>query len=64
MKDFLICLVVTAIIGIILYPIFDYIWCTLITHSNFKYSIFGDLIEPILFATIITIVLYLPKKKK
>lgn len=64
MKEFIICLVITAIIGVILYPIFDFVWCSVVTHSKFSYSLFGDLIEPILFATIISLVLYFPKRKK
>ena len=34
------------------YPLFDFILCKFITHSDFIYSIHSHIIQPILFALI------------
>lgn len=63
MKKLICLIIITSITGIVLYPIFDIIWCKLITNSTFSYSVHQHIIEPIIFATIISVVLYLLGKK-
>lgn len=59
--------IATSIMGIILYPLFDYVLCKFITNSQFIYSVHQHIVQPILFGFIIAIVLYVPilnKKNK
>ena len=60
---YLIILIVTcALFGIILYPLFELIFCKLITHKEFVYSIYNHLVEPIIFALIFGITYWLTLK--
>lgn len=52
--------IATSIMGIILYPLFDYLLCKFITNSEFIYSVHQHIFQPILFGFIIAIVLYAP----
>ena len=52
--------IATSIMGIILYPLFDYLLCEFITKSKFVYSIHQHVFQPILFGFIIAILLYAP----
>lgn len=52
--------IATSIMGMILYPLFDYLLCKFITHSQFTYSVHQHIIEPIIFGFIVAIVLELP----
>ena len=62
---YLIILVVTcALFGIILYPLFELIFCKLITHKEFVYSIYNHLVEPILFAIVFGITYWFFGKKR
>lgn len=39
----------TAVMGMILYPLLDYLFYTFITRSPFEYSVFQHIVEPIIF---------------
>ena len=56
--------VVTAIIGIILFPLFDFFICKFFTHSTFVYSVVKHIVEPTIFGFLMAIVLYFPFNKK
>ena len=47
---------VTALAAIILWPLFDFLWGLLITHSEFEYSVSEYILSPLLFAFVFTIV--------
>ena len=51
-KYLVILIIVTAVCGIILYPLYDFIVCRFITHSDFIYSIHSHVIQPIMFGCI------------
>ena len=52
----------TAIMGIIIWPLFDLILCKFITNSKFVYSIHNHIIQPIIFGIIISIVFWVSEK--
>ncbi len=54
----------TAIMGIILYPLFDLILCKFITNSNFVYSAHQHITQPVLFGFFMGIVLTFINSKK
>ena len=56
--------VAISIMGIILYPLFDYLLCKYITNSEFSYSVHQHIIQPVLFGCIIAFVLYAPIFKR
>ena len=57
-----------TIAGLILYPIYDLIWCKFITNSKFIYTMKDHVIQPITIGIIMTVILYAitysTKKKK
>ena len=53
----------TAIMGIITYPLFDFILNKFFTKEEFTYSIQQHLISPIIFGIILSIVLYFPLRE-
>lgn len=58
MKNLLLTILISTIIGMILSVILNIIPCIFITHVAFKYSIYNNIIQPLVFATVITIVLH------
>ena len=50
--------VATAIAGMILWPILDIIWCKAFTHSEFVYTVKEYVVQPAIFAVIITLVFF------
>lgn len=52
--------IATSIMGIILYPLFDYLLCKYITNSQFVYSAYQYIVQPILFGFIVSFVIYAP----
>lgn len=44
-----------VIMGLILYPIFDIIYCKLITDSEFVYSIEADVLKPVVICSVMGI---------
>ena len=55
--------IVTAIIGVILFPLFDFLICKFFTHTTFVYSVVKHIVEPTIFGFLMAIVLYFPFKK-
>lgn len=57
-----VCMMIAAMI---IFPLLDILWDKFISHSIFKYNIQDYIIEPIIFAAIIsTIYTFLKKKSK
>ena len=52
-----------AVFGMILYPIFDLIYCKFITNSEFAYNFHKYIIQPISFAAISGTVFWVVDKK-
>lgn len=63
-KYLIILIIAVALCGMILYPLFDLIYCKLITNSDFEYSFYKHIIQPILFAIIYSITFWLIDKKR
>ena len=62
-KYLLLLIAIYCIMGLILYPIFDIIYCKLITHTEFIYSISNDVTRPITMGIIMAITSWLLEKK-
>ena len=58
--------VTVSIMGIILYPLFDMVWCKFLTRSDFKYNVYDHIISPIIFGVTFAVIcgIYKFKKKK
>ena len=63
-KYLVVLILVVAVWGVILYPLFDLILCKFITNSEFTYSVHNHLIQPIIFACIFGTTFYLVDKKR
>ena len=63
-KHLLLLIIVISLCGMIIYPLFDFIYFKFITNSNFAYSYKSYILEPITFATIIGIVLWVLDRNK
>ena len=64
-KYLLLLIVAIIICGIILYPLFDLLYYKVIINSDFYYDIYRYIINPIIYGTILGIVLwFLDCKKK
>ena len=63
-KYLIIIIILTAVFGFILYPLFDFISCKLITNSTFVYSINKHIVQPLIFAVIYGITYWSIDKKK
>lgn len=61
-KHLIVLICAIAIAGIILYPLFDMVFCALITKSEFVYSVPDHVIEPIIFGMIIGIIFWIIEK--
>ena len=48
----------TAIVAMIIWPLFDLFYCGVIEHSEFHYSVFDHIVEPIIFAIVISLVFW------
>lgn len=57
-------IIAVSLAGIILYPLFDFLLCKFITNSEFTYSIFNHIIEPIIFGVVFGMVVWIFDKKK
>lgn len=53
-----------VLIGLILYPILDFIYCKLITKSDFVYSIEADVIKPVVVCSVMAICSWLMEKNR
>ncbi len=59
----LVFLIITYIImGLILYPLLDIIYCKLITNSDFVYSFQSDVIKPIVVCSVMGICSWVTEK--
>ena len=63
-KYLLLLLVIYVSVGLILYPILDFLYYKLITKSNFVYSIQADVIKPIAICSIMGICSWFMEKNK
>ena len=62
-QHLIIMIVMISVMGIILYPIFDYILYMFITKSNFVYSVHQYIIQPITFGCIMGTCFWIIDKK-
>ena len=46
-KHLVVLVIAYIILGLILYPVLDFIYCKLITHNEFIYSVQADVIKPV-----------------
>ncbi len=53
-----------AVSGIILYPLFDFIYYKIIANSEFVYSVNRHIIQPIIFACVFGTTFWLIDKKR
>lgn len=63
-KYLAILIITYVIMGLILYPLFDLIYCKLITNTKFVYSFQADVIKPISMGVIMGICLWVVEKNK
>lgn len=61
---YLACLIIAiSVAGMILWPIFDFVYSSIISHSEFNYSVAEYVVKPISFGAIIGLVLWLMGEK-
>lgn len=63
LKHLILSLVTTVIMGFILFPLFDFIIC-LFTQETFKYSVKDHIINPLVFCSIVAIVIWFIERRK
>ena len=63
-KHLILLILLTSILGIILYPLFDWLVSLIFTHSEFIYSTTYHIFEPIMFGTTLGVILWIIEKKK
>ena len=57
-------IVTTALFGMIIYPLLDFIICKFFTHSEFKYLVFNHIVQPVLFGCIYGVTYWSIDKKR
>ena len=57
-------IITTAIIGIIIYPLFDLVYCSVFSKAKFVYSFYDHVIDPIIFAFAFGVAYWFVSKKK
>lgn len=62
-KHLLVLIIVTALCGMAFYPLLDLIVCKLFTHSDFAYSVYNHLIQPIIFSIVFGTTFWIAEKK-
>ena len=62
-KYLVLILIIYVLMGLILYPLLDFIYCKLITKSEFVYSIQAYVIKPIVVCSVMGIISWLIEKK-
>jgi len=50
--------IVTFIAAAIIWPLLDLLWSSIISHSNFEYTLKAYILEPVIFAIIFGIIAY------
>ena len=63
-KHLVILVIAIAIFGMILYPIFDLVYCNFIINTDFVYTFHKYIIQPILFACISGTALWVVEKNR
>ncbi len=53
-----------ALLGMILYPLFDLVYYKLILKSTFTYSIENHIIQPLIFAVVYGLIFWIIDKKR
>lgn len=61
-KHLLFLIITYVIMGLILYPLFDFIYCKCITNSDFFYSVQADIIKPIVICSVMGICSWVSEK--
>ena len=62
-KYLVVLIVLVAIIGMIINPLFDLLICKFFTNSDFNYSVVDHIVEPIIFAFIFGIIIWILDNK-
>ena len=63
-KYLILLIVAVSVCGMILYPLFDLIYYKFIAHTEFVYSVYRHITQPILFACVFGTTFWLVDKKK
>ena len=63
-KHLVILVIAIAIFGMILYPILDLVYCNFIINTDFVYTFYKHIIQPILFACISGTALWFVEKNR
>lgn len=63
-KYLIILITMVALFGIILYPLFDFVYYKFITNSEFVYSVKSHIVQPIIFACIFGTTFWVVGRKK
>ena len=63
-KQLVLIIVTFIVVGLIVYPILDYLYCKLITRSAFTYSITLDVVFSLIFCSIMGVFTWFEEKKK
>ena len=53
--------VAVLILSLILWPLLDLFWCSVLIHTEFHYDPKDYIIEPLVFAVFMTAVFYIPQ---
>ena len=63
-KYLFITIISVAICGVIIFPLFDLILCSFITNSQFVYSIYNHVVQPVVFAVFFGLACWIFDRKK
>lgn len=53
-----------ALCGIIIFPLFDLIYDSFLTHTKFVYTINDHIVDPIIYGVVAGIILWIIERKK
>ena len=56
--------VTVLVISFILWPLLDFFWISVISHSDFNYNFSDYIIEPLIFTVIMTALFFIPLIRK
>ena len=56
--------ILIAVMGMIIWPLLDLFICGVIMHTPFVYSVSDHILEPVVYAGILGVVLWVIEKKK
>lgn len=63
-KYLVVLIVAISVAGMILWPLFDFIYSAVFTHSGFNYSVTEYVLKPISFGVVLGLTLWLIGKKQ